>query len=359
MSKRICILTDSLSSGGAEKVAANMSISLSKRGYVVTIVSMTNFINYHFEGQLFNFGIVKEKHYRLQAFLKFKQYFKENSFDVIIDHRTRDKFLKELLFSKFVFKNFKVIYCVHNYHLEYYFSLLGIPWLSVLPHVKNRVFVCVSDEIRNHLKSSLNVEGKTIYNFLSVNDLSMFVIDNQLSKEKYIIGVGRLTTIKQFDKLIKSYSQSELAKEDIKLFILGEGPEKQNLEILISKFKLDDAINLFPFTKTPYDLIRNAKALVLTSKVEGFPMVLLEALELETPVIAFNCKSGPSEIIVNEHNGLLVEDQNEEELTLALNKLLLDDIYYKKIKENVHIGLEKFSEEKIVQEWITLLENQI
>ena len=71
MTKKICLLVVSLSSGGAEKVAANMSIALSKKGYDVSIVSMTNFIDYQFDGELYNLGLVKEKYNRLKAFLKF------------------------------------------------------------------------------------------------------------------------------------------------------------------------------------------------------------------------------------------------------------------------------------------------
>jgi hypothetical protein len=122
MIRKVCLLVGQLSSGGAEKVGANMSISLSKKGYDVTVVTMTNFIDYKYEGQLYNFGVIKEKYNRLQAFLKFRKFFKNNKFDVVIDHRTRDKFLKELLFSKFVFQNCSVVYCVHNFRLEYYFS---------------------------------------------------------------------------------------------------------------------------------------------------------------------------------------------------------------------------------------------
>lgn len=359
MSKKICLLVGSLSSGGAEKVAANMSISLTKRGYDITIVSMTNFIDYPFEGKLYNFGLVKEQYGRLKSFLKFKQYFKENEFEYIIDHRTRNKYFKELLFSKCIFQKCKIIYCVHSYRLAYYFSFLSFSTLSVFPHVKQKIFVSVCEEIAGKLKQKLNIESKTIYNFISANDFAISLNDNQFSNQTYIIGVGKLTKIKQFDKLIRSYQASKLYQNGIKLFILGDGPEKENLENLISSFKLENYINLLPFRKNPYGVIRNAKALVLTSKTEGFPMVLLEALMLNTPIIAFNCKSGPGEVIINEQNGLLVDDQNEKELTMALNKLLLDNTYYNNIKANTHAGVEKFTEERIIQEWVTLLENQM
>lgn len=358
MSKKICLLVGSLSSGGAEKVAANMSKSFTKKGYDIYIVSMRNEIDYEFAGELFNFGLVKANYNKFEAFLKFKQYFENNKFDYIIDHRTRDKFLKEWLFSKFVFKNYNIIYCIHNYRLAYYFSFLKIPWLSRLPHVKKRVFVSVSNEIQKHLKQQLNVESKTIYNFLNTSDLSFPYEDDAIQEDDYIIAVGRLTTIKQFDKLIISYHLSELPKKGIKLLILGDGIEKSNLKSLITLLKLENHAKLLPFRKNPFGLIKNAKALVLTSKVEGFPMVLLEALSLNTPVIAFDCKSGPSEIIQHKYNGLLVENQNSEALTQALNKLI-EEAFYKNLKDNTKKGLEQFSEEYIVQEWMKVFENQM
>ncbi|MEL0456921.1 glycosyltransferase [Flavobacteriaceae bacterium SZ-1-7] len=356
MSKKICLLVDSLSGGGAERVAANMSVSLSRKGYKVHLVSMKDEITYAFEGELFNFGKVKSKTSKINAFKAFKFFFESQNFDLIIDHRVRSVFLKELIFSKIVFKNSKVIYCIHNYKLSYAFSYVKWPWLAKLPLVKNNKFVCVCNEIKNHLHKTLGIQGYVIYNYFTKKGLNPDVEKIDLN-ENYIIGVGRLTKIKQFNKLIAAYSNSKLHEANIKLFILGDGDKKAFLEKQVAELKLGDFVKLMPFKKNPYPLIGKAKALVMSSKAEGFPMVLLEALTLKTPVIAFDCKSGPKEIIKNEINGILVEDQNESQLTLALNKLL-ESSFYENLKMNTHVGLEKFSEEKIVQDWINLLENQ-
>lgn len=356
MNKKICILTDSLSSGGAEKVAANMSISLTKKGYNVFVVAMMNNIDYSYEGTLFNFGLVKENFNSLKALFKFWSFFKTEKFEVIIDHRTRNTYLKELILSKFIIPKTRVLYCVHSYIIEYYFSFIKIPFLAKLPHTKNRSFVAVSNEISILLQQKLKIKCKTIYNYFSVNKLSKVLETRYITETKYIIGVGRLSKIKQFDILIKSYYKSRLVENDILLYILGDGSEKESLKSLISKLDLNNYVKILPFTEAPYNLIRGAKSLVLSSKVEGFPMALLEALTLNVPVIAFNCKSGPDEIIINEKNGLLIEDQNDGELTKALNKLLLDEDYYKSIRANTHVGLDKFSEGVIVQEWIDLIE---
>ena len=156
--------------------------------------------------------------------------------------------------------------------------------------------------------------------------------------------------------MIKSFSKSHLPDSNVKLVILGSGSEKLNLELLISELSMSKHVELIPFTKNPNELISNAKALVLTSKIEGFPMVLVESLFLKTPVVAFNCKSGPSEIIQNYINGLLVDDQNEQQLTLALNKLL-DNHFYNNLKQNTHKDLERFSEDVVINKWIDILEN--
>lgn len=138
---------------------------------------------------------------------------------------------------------------------------------------------------------------------------------------------------------------------------MGNGPCKKQLDKLIIKLNLEEHVKLLPFTDNPYPLIKKARALVLSSKVEGFPMVLLEALKLNTPVISFNCKSGPNEIIKDGLNGILVEDQNQEKLIEALNKLMEVD-FYDHIKKNTSVALESFSKEAILQEWEKLF-NQI
>tara|TARA_R110002050_G_scaffold81892_3_gene175352 strand:- start:7521 stop:8597 length:1077 start_codon:yes stop_codon:yes gene_type:complete len=356
MTNKICLLVDCLGAGGAEKAAANISISLTNRGYLVCIVIMQNRVDYEFKGELFNFGLIKEQFNRINSFIKFKNYFKKNNYDYIIDFRLRTVYLKELLFSRVVFKNSKVIYTVHNHDLSYYFSFLKFPWFATLPHVKQKKFISVCIEIQNHLEQKLKIPSLVIYNYVS-KDIFSFEDHLKSNENEYIIAVGRLTNVKQFDILIKSYSKSKLCENNIGLVILGDGIEKKSLEGLIYKLNLKNHIKLMPFKNNPYSLIKNAKALVLTSKDEGFPMVLLEALTLNTPVIAFNCKSGPKEIIYHNKNGLLVDDQNEQQLTLSLNKLILDESFYCEIKKNTRYKLEKFSEDKIIQEWINLLEN--
>ena len=118
---------------------------------------------------------------------------------------------------------------------------MSLPRLAVFPHVKNRLFVSVSNNIRNYLEQKLKIKSKTIYNFINVNNVLTSVDENQFSKQHYIIGVGSLTRIKQFNKLITSYHASKLKERRIKLIILGDGKEKENLETLVLKLQIPNA----------------------------------------------------------------------------------------------------------------------
>ncbi|TYA86792.1 glycosyltransferase [Seonamhaeicola marinus] len=349
MNKKICLLTTSLSSGGAEKMVANMSIALSKAGYDITIFSMKDEIHYKYKGNLYNFGLDKSNLGKAKAFFKFRTFFRTGKFDFIIDHRLRDNFCKEILFSKFIFNRCKVIYCVHSYRLKYYFPF-RVSFLAKFQHVKKRIFVSVSREIKDRIKRDLNIDSITIHNFLNFEYSSSVENSNERSKQAYILGIGRLTETKQFDVLINCYEASDLIERNIKLLILGNGPCRNQLVNLVKEKKLESFVEILRFRKDPIPLIKDAKALVLSSKVEGFPMVLLEALALNVPVVSFNCKSGPSEIIHNGVNGILVEDQNKEKFVEALNKLL-DKDFYDGLKNNTWVGLESFSEETILYQW--------
>ncbi|MDO7174085.1 glycosyltransferase [Mariniflexile sp. AS56] len=355
MIKKVCLLTDSLSNGGAEKMVSNLSISLFEKGYDITVVSMIDTIVYPYKGSLYNFGEIKSKNLLL-SFLKFKRFFKTQQFDIILDHRVRSNFMKELIFSKTIFKNENVIYNIHHFNLKLYFPLVNVPWLSKFTFVRNREIIAVSKEIQNEIREKFHLESVVIYNYALIDLLGINGDFDNSASSNYIISVGRLTDVKQFNVLINSYKNSDLYKHDINLLILGEGSERANLEKLIKDLDLGAFVELIGFKSNALAYIKKAKALVLASKSEGFPMVLIEALSLKTPLVSYDCKSGPSEIIIHEENGLLVDNQNTTKLTEALNKLLLDDAFYEKITSNLSTYDNPFTEKKSIQKWVNLFE---
>ena len=136
-----------------------------------------------------------------------------------------------------------------------------------------------------------------------------------------ILGVGRLTAQKAFDVLIEAFVQVRKS-QPARLLILGEGEERQKLEMLIRQLGLEHEIELPGFVSNPYPYMAHAAVFVLSSKWEGLPTVLVEAMALRTPVIATDCPSGPREILRNGQYGQLVPVDDPDALALAIQNSL-------------------------------------
>lgn len=132
-----------------------------------------------------------------------------------------------------------------------------------------------------------------------------------------VLGVGRLTEQKDFTTLIRAFA---IVKEvfPARLVILGEGEGRTCLEKFVRDLDLEDSVELPGFVSNPYKYIKRAAVFVLSSKWEGLPTVLIEALALGTPVISTNCPSGPSEILEGGKWGRLVPVGDAEALARAI-----------------------------------------
>jgi glycosyltransferase involved in cell wall biosynthesis len=187
---------------------------------------------------------------------------------------------------------------------------------------------------------------KQIYNVLP------FYPDQSAELEtKRIISVGRFTSQKGFDLLIEAWNLIHYQLPDWQLDIFGAGEDEEMLRSLIRKKCLDNSINIHPPTKDIIKEYLNSSIYVLSSRYEGFGMVLLEAMACGLPCVSFDCPSGPSEIILNNVDGFVVENGNVDRLAEKI-KLMATDIRLRKemgrkSKENI----KRFLPENIMKEW--------
>ncbi|NJO98213.1 MAG: glycosyltransferase [Pleurocapsa sp. CRU_1_2] len=167
----------------------------------------------------------------------------------------------------------------------------------------------------------------TIYN--PIVDYRLFAQALEITEEEWLqpnsppvyLSIGRLTEQKDFANLLKSFA---LVKQhiDARLIILGEGELRQNLTALIRDLGISDSVSLPGFVNNPYPYLKAASAFVLSSRWEGLPTVLVEAMACGCPVIATDCPSGPSEILEQGKYGTLVPMGDSQALSEAMIKIL-------------------------------------
>jgi glycosyltransferase involved in cell wall biosynthesis len=164
-----------------------------------------------------------------------------------------------------------------------------------------------------------------------------------------ILGVGRLVGQKDFPTLIKAFAKVR-KQQKARLVILGEGPDKSKLSVLIHKLNIEKDVDMPGYSKNPYAFMARAKVFVLSSIYEGFGNVLAEAMACGTPVISTDCPSGPSEILKNGKYGKLVAVGDSNALAEAILKVLNGE--KKKVPKS---WLEQFTVDHVVKEYLKIL----
>ncbi len=177
------------------------------------------------------------------------------------------------------------------------------------------------------------------------------VTTEKLLPSPTLIAIGRLHSVKGFDILIQAFHQIHNKYPDWHLSILGEGSSRPELEELRAKLQLINRVHLPGQVQNVNAHLHQADIFVMSSRSEGFPMALCEAMACGLPVVSSDCPSGPREIIENGVNGVLVVTENVDELANGLDVLMSDPIKRQKLAQAAPQVLKRFGLEQVMVLW--------
>ena len=273
-----------------------------------------------FDGFWNDYGRIPK--YLICIFLLFKEYKKDKNFDVFCFQGN----IICLIFCKLL--KIKIAIRPNSSPSGWSNNIIKKFFFSKILYFSDLIIVN-SLKFKLEMKKKFNLNTKCIYNPLNIKEIS------KLSKKKIkfkfftkdhinLISVGRLVYQKDHMTLLKAINEIK-DKVKIKLLIIGEGDQKINLISFIKKNNLQKIVNIKDRIENPFPYILKSDIMVLSSRFEGLPNILLEALTLKKFIVSSNCPTGPSEILDSGKGGFLFEVGNFKDLG---NKILI----YKKQK---------------------------
>lgn len=354
--KRICFFSGDISrGGGTEKVCLLLANELYSKGYEISILSYNNGLKTTFKCnkniKLFSLnmqnisGFISRK---IKPYIALKNFLKKYPQDIII--------------------NVDVILCLYSIPMKLFYNIKNIGWehfnFRVNNGTKNRdiarkIAAKYSDYIVVLTKSDLNEYKENLKLRTPITNIYNPSVENiiyNMKKKNYIMASGRLSYQKNFQELINIWIDISDKTKDWKLIILGSGEEEEELKSIIKEKNIEN-IKMMGYCKDICKYYAQSKIFVMTSRFEGFPMVLLEAQKYGLPIIAYDCFTGPSEIVINERNGYLIPLNNKILFKKAIIDLINSEEKIRIMSDNAKKDSNRFNLNKFIDSWINILEN--
>ena len=359
--KSICILNNTLNPGGAEKNCVIICNELAKKGIDVELwitrlgkTPLIKLLDSRVQVRLIPGKRVRNTFFYLKKLM------------VNCKSKTLLVFNIELLIPAFFINkifhlNLRIVVrSISTLSLAYdQQGLIGKKiWFQLISYTLSKIDSAIAqssgmkeDMIKNFgiSESKITIIPNPVYNFISEPTLS----EDYSVNTQEILFVGRLCEDKGLNYLLDIFAIVLTQLPDLHLTIVGEGELQVMIEDKIRKMGLSKSISLEGYKSNLLPYYSKAKATVLTSIHEGFPNVLVESISFGTPVISFDCQSGPRDIILKNINGILIEHLNINEFAQAIIDVVKGNIKFD--KQNVIESSYRFNVEKIINQYEKLL----
>lgn len=341
-------------SGGTERVLSEIANSLAKRGYDIVIVSLTgesrsfyaldeNIKVYWLEAKSFTKGIFK-------SLKKLKNIVKEEKPDIWVDVDIILCFYS--LPVRGIKHRFKMISWEHFNHNSSFDQNEGLRKIAKrLVTSKSDCMVVLSKDDEKYYSENYKIKHMLcqIYNPTTFENLP-----EKNTEEKLIFAAGNIVPVKGFDDLVEIWALLEDKYPEWRVEIAGQGEDKEKLERKMVEKKLKN-ISFIGRVNDISEYYRKAAMYVMTSKCEGFPMVVLEAMAFSLPVVAFEEKTCVNEMVVENESGMLVKSRSIEDFAQKIEILIKNDDMRQKMGKEARKRSELFSHDIVVDKWDELL----
>lgn len=334
--KTILFVLHNLYGGGAEKMMVRLANQFVQMKFNVKFVLISDYgVNFELLDKKISVECLNKKRTFLSIF-SLAKYFYKNNYDVAISALTHVNVVS-IIASFIAFKINKLFVSERNFFsldrkVSKSFLMKMVYFLAPFMYrvIKNPV-ICVSNGVLSDLNINFNIPKKCLVvadnptlddDFISsrsLNNLSIHPWIKNKQKEKIIVAGGRLAHQKGFDVLLKAFSIVK-DKIDSKLIIFGEGPLQAELEKLVDELNISDFVSMPGYSKALFQNFSLADLFVMSSRFEGSPNALVEAIASGVKVISTDCPHGPREILNDD--SCLVEVGNIQNLSEAIIKSL-------------------------------------
>lgn len=346
LSKKICFITTSLTQGGLENAVTVMANEMARRGNNVTIINFYNqpvFYKLDDKINLIFPDFYREKFNTLTYYSKVLLYVRKNIIktnpDTIVSYGDYINFITILANVKLKIP----VYISDRSSPDKKFPIY-VKKLRKFLYPKANGILAQTERAKNQKLKMLGRKCPRIK--IIPNPIRPLKEDIKISRKKTILGVARHKHVKGLDRLIEAYSLLENKEWD--LIIAGNyGPHTEELKKIIKENGLEESVKLLGPIEEIDKIYYQASIFVLPSRSEGFPNALIEAMACGLACISFNVSSGPSDIINDGINGILVEDGNIVELKNQMAYLINDERKLQYLSVNASKIKEELSVEKI------------
>lgn len=353
---KVTFVISGLGAGGAERVISQIAAHWNDRGITVEIASFDAPGDPEFHH--FRPGIVRHRLganttgkargrlAKLDNLHNLRRLLKRSRPDVVVSFLTKNNLLALIATTGLTIP---VICCERN-NPERQEKHPAWNRLLAIAYRRARLIICQTDAVKRCFSPSVQDRLRVI-----PNPISAWPQERGPSLPPRIVAVGRLTEQKGFDVLLDAFAAIEPAAAGWQLDIYGEGPQRSALEAQITRLGIADSVQLMGNSVTPGGWVEHADLFVLSSRYEGFPNVLGEAMAAGLPVIATRCDFGPAEMIESGRSGLLVDPEDPNSLAKALHRCIEDTGLREQLGKQAKQATGAFSPARVMREWDAVL----